>query len=218
MVSSINSAQLATTQILLRVLKEEKQSTASSSSSSSSGGNDNYYSSALSSLMAGYGQDDDSEVETYDTSLLRAIDAAGGTEDSTEVKAAVSDDIQTASFMDGLKARLEEMTTSGDAALKAKEMLAALEDGTLTVTDAVNGRQIKAWDAEGEEGDRTADEIARTDWSSFLKSQLSRDKTGGYELTETGAHIDKTTGESASFLTVDGTYVYVTWPTATDAA
>lgn len=217
MVSSINSAQLATTQILLRVLKEEKQSTASSSSSGS-GGNDNYYSSALSSLMADYGQDDDSEVETYDTSLLRAIDAAGGTEDSAEVKTAVSDDIQTASFMDGLKAKLEEMTTSGDAAVKAKEMLAALEDGTLTVTDAVNGRQLKAWDTEGETGDRKADEIARTDWSSFLKSQLSRDKTGGYELTETGAHIDKTTGESASFLTVDGTYVYVTWPTATDAA
>jgi hypothetical protein len=217
MVSSINSAQLATTQILLRVLKEEKQSTGSSSGSGS-GRNDNYYSSALSSLMADYGQDDDSEVETYDTSLLRAIDAAGGTEDSTEVKAAVSDDIQTASFMDGLKAKLEEMTTSGDAALKAKEMLAALEDGTLTVTDAVNGRQLKAWDTDGETGDRKADEIARTDWSSFLKSQLSRDKTGGYELTETGAHIDKTTGESASFLTVDGTYVYVTWPTATDAA
>lgn len=215
MVSSINSAQLATTQILLRVLKEEKQSTGSSSGS---GGNDNYYSSALSSLMADYGQDDDSEVETYDTSLLRAIDAAGGTEDSAEVKTAVSDDIQTASFMDGLKAKLEEMTTSGDAAVKAKEMLAALEDGTLTVTDAVNGRQLKAWDTEGETGDRKADEIARTDWSSFLKSQLSRDKTGGYELTETGAHIDKTTGESASFLTVDGTYVYVTWPTATDAA
>ncbi len=209
MVSSINSAKLASTQIFLRVLKEEKQASGGSSS------NDDYYASALNNLMRDYGQGDDSESETYDTSLLRAIGAAGGADDSTEEEAPISDDIQTASFMKGLKAKLEEMKSSGDGALKAKEMLAALEAGTLTVTDAVNGRKIKAWDAEDEKADRTAEQTSRSDWSSFLKTQLSRDKSGGYELTDAGAHIDKATGESASFVTVDGTYVYLTWPAKT---
>ncbi len=209
MVSSINSAQLASTQIFLRVLKEEKQASGGGSS------NDDYYASALNNLMRDYGQGDDAESETYDTSLLRAIGAAGGADDSTEEEAPISDDIQTASFMKGLKAKLEEMKSSGDGALKAKEMLAALEAGTLTVTDAVNGRKIKAWDAEDEKADRTAEQTSRSDWSSFLKTQLSRDKSGGYELTDAGAHIDKATGESASFVTVDGTYVYLTWPATT---
>lgn len=211
MVSSINSAQLASTQIFLRVLKDERQSTAGGSS----GGNDDYYASALNGLLRDYGQGDDGESETYDTSLLRAIGAAGASDDSTAEEEKISDDIQAASFMKGLKAKLEEMKASGDAALKAKEMLAALEAGTLTVTDAANGRQIKAWDSKDEKGDRTAQQIDRSDWSSFLKTQLSRDKSGGYELTRSGAHIDKATGESASFVTVAGTYVYVTWPATT---
>ncbi|MBW8282230.1 MAG: hypothetical protein K0M55_01395 [Rhizobium sp.] len=210
MVSSINSAQLASTQIFLRVLREEKQASGGGSS-----GNDDYYASALNDLMRNYGQDDDGE--TYDTSLLRAIGAAGGADESTEEVAPISDDIQTASFMTGLKAKLEEMKSSGDGALKAKEMLAALEAGTLTVTDAVNGRQIKAWDAKEDKADRTAEQTSRSDWSSFLKAQLSRDKSGGYELTDAGSHIDKATGESASFVSVEGTYVYLTWPAATTA-
>ncbi|PPJ46779.1 hypothetical protein C0075_14200 [Rhizobium sp. KAs_5_22] len=208
MVSSINSAQLASTQIFLRVLKEEKQASGSSS-------NDDYYASALNNLMRDYGQGDDAESETYDTSLLRAIGAAGGADDSTEEEAPISDDIQTASFMKGLKAKLVEMKSSGDGALKAKEMLEALEAGTLTVTDAVNGRKIKAWDVADDKADRTAEQTSRSDWSSFLKTQLSRDKSGGYELTKAGAHIDKASGESASLVTVDGTYVYVTWPATT---
>lgn len=210
MVSSINSAQLASTQIFLRVLKEEKQASGGSSS-----GNDDYYASALNGLMRDYGQDDGSDSETYDTSLLRAIGAAGGADDSAEQEAPISDDIQTASFMKGLKARLEEMKSSGDGALKAKEMLEALDAGTLTVTDALNGRKIKAWDAADDKADRTGEQTSRSDWSSFLKTQLSRDKSGGYELTKAGAHIDKASGESASLLTVDGTYVYVTWPATT---
>ena len=214
MVSSINSAQLASTQIFLKVQKEEKQST----SSDSSAGNDDYYSSALNHLMRDYGQGDDSETQTYDTSLLRAIGAADGVDEGVEEQKPVSDDIQTASFMKALKEKLEEMKSSGDGALKAKEMLAALEAGTLTVTDAVNGRQLKAWDVEEEKGDRTADTVSRSDWSSFLKTQLSRDKSGGYELTKSGAHIDKATGQSASFVSVEGTYVYVTWPAATTTA
>lgn len=212
MVSSINSAQLASTQIFLKVLREEKQTTGGSSA-----GNDDYYSSALNRLMRDYGQDDDTETQTYDTSLLRAIGAADGVDESIEEQKPVSGDIQTASFMKALKEKLEEMKSSGDGALKAKEMLAALEAGTLTVTDAVNGRQIKAWDAEEEKGDRTADTVSRSDWSNFLKTQLSRDKSGGYELTKAGAHIDKATGQSASFVSVEGTYVYMTWPATTTA-
>lgn len=212
MVSSINSAQLASTQIFLKVLREEKQTTGGSSA-----GNDDYYSSALNRLMRDYGQDDDTETQTYDTSLLRAIGAADGVDESIEEQKPVSDDIQTASFMKALKEKLEEMKSSGDGALKAKEMLAALEAGTLTVTDAANGRQIKAWDAEEEKGDRTADTVSRSDWSSFLKTQLSRDKSGSYELTKSGAHIDKATGQSASFVSVEGTYAYVTWPATTTA-
>lgn len=214
MVSSINSAQLASTQIFLKVLKEEKQST----SGGGSAGNDDYYASALNRLMRDYGQDEDTETQTYDTSLLRAIGAADGVDESIEQQKPVSDDIQTASFMKALKEKLQDMQTSGDGALKAKEMLAALKAGTLTVTDAETGRQIKAWDAEKEKGDRTAETVDRSDWSSFLKTQLSRDKSGGFELTKAGAHIDKATGDSASFVTVEGTYVYVTWPAAETTA
>ncbi|MBW8320057.1 MAG: hypothetical protein K0M47_12130 [Rhizobium sp.] len=77
MVSSINSAQLASTQIFLRVLREEKQASGGGSS-----GNDDYYASALNDLMRNYGQDDDGE--TYDTSLLRAIGAPAGAAARTE--------------------------------------------------------------------------------------------------------------------------------------
>ena len=211
MVSSINSVNQTMTQIFLKVQKETQQTSESADSS-----NDDYYSSSLANLMRTYGQDDDSTDDTYSTGLLQALSTTDSDADSLSSLPQTSDDIQTGSFMDSLKLKLKEMSQSGDGALKAQEMLAALEAGTLAVTDAEKGRQITAWESDTHDGDKIATSVAISDWSSFLRSELKRESTGGYELTESGAHIDKTTGNSASFVRVEDTYVYLTWPASTE--
>lgn len=204
MTSSIDSTRLQTSQIFMKVMKEEKKASGDTS--------DEYYSASIDNLQRLYGQDDDStDADTYSPSLLSTLSESG--DSTTDLPAETSDDIQTSTFMTSLKRKLEEMQSSADGALKAKEMLAALEDGTLTITDAPAGLQLTAWDPDGAEGDKTATQIATSDWSSYLKSSLGREKTGGYALTESGAHIDKTTGNNASFFSVDDLYVYATWPT-----
>ncbi|WP_159951364.1 hypothetical protein [Rhizobium sp. 18065] len=213
MVSSINSASQSITQIFLKVQKENQQASDSETSS-----NDDYYNSSLANLMRTYGQEDDSTDDTYSTGLLQALNATDSEDDGLTALTKTSDDIQTATFMDNLKTKLTELSQSGDGALKAKEMLAALDAGTLTVTDAEKGRQITAWDSSAVDGDKTATSVATRDWSSFLRSELKREGTGGCELTESGAHIDKTTGNSASFVLVEDTYVYLTWSTAAKTA
>lgn len=213
MVSSINSASQSITQIFLKVQKETQQA-----SDSETGSNDDYYNSSLANLMRTYGQDDDSTDDTYSTGLLQALNASDSTDDGLSTRTQTSDDIQTSTFMDSLKAKLTELSQSGDGVLKAKEMLAALDAGTLTVTDAEKGKQITAWDSSTDDGDKIATSVTTRDWSSFLRSELKRESTGGYELTESGAHIDKTTGKSASFVLVEDTYVYLTWSTATKTA
>ncbi|UJW73494.1 hypothetical protein [Rhizobium sp. SL42] len=209
MVSSISSANQTITQIFLKVQKETQQA-----SESESGSNDGYYSSSLANLMRTYGQDEDSTDDTYSTGLLQALNATESEDDGLSALTKTSDDIQTATFMDNLKAKLTELSQSGDGALKAKEMLAALDAGTLTVTDAEKGKQTTAWDSSTVDGDKTATDVTARDWSSFLRSELKRESTGGYELTESGAHVDKTTGNSASFVLVEDTYVYLTWTAA----
>lgn len=205
MVSSVTSTQLLTSQIFFRVTREAAAADTTASSSAA-----DTYSASLDNLMRTYGDSaSDSSSDTYDQSWLRSTTATEAEATDEEI----SDDIRTASFMKGLKERLEDMTRTGDA-VKAREMLSALEAGTLQVTDAPNGRRVSAWDPEGETGDRLGETTTSTDWSTFLKTNLTRERTGGYQLTESGAHVDRDTGKSASFITVGGIYVYLTWPTA----
>ncbi len=203
MVSSVASTQLLMSQIYMRVSRETAaQNTAATDTSPT-----DYFNASLGNLMRTYGDAAEGGDDTYDQSWLRSSAA----QDADVVQEEISDDIRTASFMTGLKDRLQEMTRTGDA-VKAKEMLSALEDGTLVVTDAPSGRQVTAYLPDEESTDRDGGSVAVSDWSNFLKSNLSRERTGGYQLTDSGAHVDRTTGKSASFITVGGIYVYLTWP------
>ncbi|NBB47395.1 hypothetical protein GVN24_03820 [Rhizobium sp. CRIBSB] len=203
MVSSVASTQLLMSQIYMRVSRETAaQNTAATDTSPA-----DYFNASLGNLMRTYGDAAEGGDDTYDQSWLRSRAA----QDAEAVQEEISDDIRTASFMTGLKDRLQEMTRTGDA-VKAKEMLSALEDGTLEVTDAPSGRQVTAFLPDEESADRDGGSVTASDWSSFLKNNLSRERTGGYQLTDSGAHVDRTTGKSASFITVGGIYVYLTWP------
>jgi hypothetical protein len=206
MVSALDSTRLWSMQTTLRIMKDEEAKT------SQQGRSDG----AASSILAQYGIDA-SEDDGSDTSTYTLADYLTGTKtsDSEETsEKTVSDDIESVSFMKGLKAKLEEMKGTPSTKAQAEAMLAALDAGTLTVTDAQKGQAIIAWDAEAKGA--TANTAATTDiseWSSYLRDHLSRESGGKYALNADGSYTDKATGHSASFGMIGERYYYLSWPT-----
>ena len=77
-------------------------------------------------------------------------------------------------------------------------MLKALKAGTLTVTDADAGLQIKTWDIADETAKPTEQSSVKTpDWTNFLKEHLERDGAK-YVRNEDSSHQEK--GALWSFL------------------
>lgn len=206
MVSALDSTRLWSMQTSLRIMKEEEAKTSQDSSSDSD----------ASSILAQYGidtSDDDSDSSTY--TLADYLTASSSSESQDAKDETVSDDIESESFMKGLKAKLEEMKDTPSTKAQAEAMLAALEAGTLTVTDAQKGETITAWDTEAEDATaNTATTTETSEWSSYLRDHLSRESGGKYALNEDGSYTDKTTGNSAYFGMVGDSYYYLSWPAA----
>lgn len=207
MVSALDSTRLWSMQTTLRIMKEEEARTSQEDSSESS----------ASSILAQYGidtsEDDSSDSSTYTLADYLTGTTSSDTDETSEET--VSDDIESTSFMKGLKAKLEEMTETPSTKAQAEAMLAALEAGTLTVTDAQKGETITAWDVEAEDATaNTATTMETSEWSSYLRDHLSRESGGKYALNEDGSYTDKATGNSAYFGMVGDSYYYLSWPAA----
>lgn len=207
---TISSVRFTTAQIMLKALQDDEQQQSRSTS--------------LATLL---GDDSDSSGDSYfyNKSLIDSLGASASLYDrslsSEEVdEKTISTDIQTASFMAGMKSRLKSMASEGDQ--RAREMLSALEAGTLTVTDAEAGRTIAAWDvsksAEKGTTSKTAEATGVSDWTSFLKARLTRGTGATFQLSASGAYIDKVTGENSYFGKIGERYVYLSWPASETAA
>jgi hypothetical protein len=210
--TDITSIRMSSAQTMLRILKD----TSNDAQSGKDGSSNSPLSSSYLLQSFGVGSSDDSHDDTL-YSRFEAIQTQI-TEAQAEVEEQASSDIGSKSFMAALKARLEEMKSTPDGKLKAEEMLAAIEAGTLTVTDAENGKTIKAWDVAAEAEKNTTrkptENVDASGWSDFLRERLTRGSNATYMLGANGAYLDKATGESAYFGTIGDTYAYLTWPAA----
>ena len=208
---TISSVRTTTAQIMLKALQENEQQHQKGSGS------------GLASLLNGGDSDDSSYF--YNKAFINSLGASASLYDSDllskEVEEqSISTDIRTASFMAGLKSKLEDMAARGDQ--RAREMLAAIKTGTLTVTDAEAGLAIAAWDvadpAEKNRTSRTAQAVGVSDWTSFLKERLTRGSGATFQLSDSGAYVDKVTGENSYFGKVGDRHVYLSWPAAETTA
>lgn len=205
MVSAIDSStRLISTKLALKAIQEQETATESKNKRTS--------------LLESYGLDSSSSTKSTLVDLLASLDQTGSTNDSTSETTvpAVSTDVTTADFMKGLKAELTTLAATSATSSQAKAMLAALEAGTLTVTDPIEGVAIKAWDvdakAEKETATKPGAEIETASWSDFLKENLKRVDGASYAKGPDGAYIDTKTGNNAFFGTVGDKYYFLTWP------
>ncbi|MDS7596771.1 hypothetical protein [Agrobacterium tumefaciens] len=204
MVSSIDlSTRLTATKLALKAIKEQEDTTESASNQRTQ-------------LLSSYGIDTTASTSTTLNNLLtRLAQQAGETTDTDEAAKPISSDITSADFMAGLKKKIESLAEDPTMAVQAKEMLAALEKGTLTVSDPLNGVQMTAWDPSDEDDVTTQakTQIETMGWSEFLKQRLERE-AGSYVRSSTGAYTDTVSGANAFFGSVGDRYYYLTWPKA----
>jgi hypothetical protein len=117
--------------------------------------------------------------------------------------------------MKALKAKLNAPDDNPTAYVRSQDMLKALGDGTLTVTDPVNGKSVGAWDPDVKGSQREkAQTTTKSNWSAFLDAHLKRGNDGAFVRSADGNYIDKVTGKNALFTELDGHYYYMTWPAA----
>jgi hypothetical protein len=216
MVSSINSVRVWTQQVALKAFNEAANER--SGGSSGSGG------SLVDQLYAGIS--DDGDDDTALSSLLSTLrqQAMTGGSAETEPDDGSVDDMSSDAFMKVLQQKIDALAANPDTKAMAETMQAALEAGTLTVTDAVEGSRIVGR-ALPEKGDASAEKastpvtplatdietVEKSDWSSFLKDHLQRDAYGKYVRNDDTSHKDKVTGASSYFGMIDDTYYYLSW-------
>ncbi len=207
MVTSLQSVQLQSAQFLLKALKETEQQ------SQAETGN------TRTALLQRYGIDTSSSSSLSQNTLSGLLDIASNTDEDDDT--AVSTDVTTESFMTGLKAKLEELAQTAGNSQQAQSMLAALEAGTLVVTDPLNGIAVMARDVDDASGKDADGEpgttIDKTGWSEFLKTHLARGDTGAFSRTSDGSYVDAVTGDSAYFGAIGSAYFYLSWPQSTVA-
>lgn len=215
MISSLTAVRIWSQQVALNAFREASEGSTSGQSSSAGPSR-----SLADVLYAGSNGDDDYEdtsLSALIATLQRQAAMGGKPTDAAESDGSV-EDISSKAFMDALQDKLATLKANPDTKAMAETMLKAIEAGTLTVTDAAAGEQIKAWDASDTEkpapGKTSTDEA---DWSSFLKEHLTRDSSGRYVRNEDTSHKDKTPGVSSYFGMIGDTYYYLSW-TAPDAA
>ncbi|OJF91292.1 hypothetical protein [Pararhizobium antarcticum] len=209
MVTPLQSVRLQSAQFLLKALKETEQETQAQASNTRT------------ALLQRYGVEPSSSGSSNTLAgLLSGLSPSTTQTPATEVT--ISTDVTTASFMAGLKQSLQERTETAGTGAQGKSMLAALEAGTLAVTDPLNGVTITAWDPTTADAKDTAGNTGKTTetsgWSAFLKTHLARADNAAFVKTADGSYVDTITGNSAYFGTVGSVYVYLTWPQAQTTA
>lgn len=209
----VASVRLWSSQTAQRIFNEVAAESSGQSTSSSSAGSlaDMFFS------ESGEDTEDDSTLDLLIESLRRQAEtgkSASEAEDEGDIN-----DVSSTAFMKALRDKLENLRANPSTNVMATEMLKAVDAGTLTVTDAAAGTQIKAWDAyDAEPKPTSATTTTVSDWSSFLKERLQRDATAGYARNEDGSHKDKASGTSSYFGMIGENHYYLTWPSAKAAS
>jgi hypothetical protein len=214
MVSALANTRLIASQMALQILTASADDGTSQDDSSSTPGSGD-----ISSLP--------SSSQASLTSILNGM-AASQTDTTTSSSSNLaSTDITTDSFMALLKQNLTATAKKNDDGGQAQAMLDALNNGTLTVNDPINGVSITAWDPSAAADTSTTDQAASTtgtsstsktgttiptaDWNDYLKTHLERGSNGTFTRANDGSFIDKTTGNEAYFGQVGSQFYYLTW-------
>lgn len=143
--------------------------------------------------------------------ILQALqnqgDAAG---DQTQQHTTGS--IGSKDFMAKLKAQLSDGGSEPMSYVNNREMLKALKDGTLTVTNPATGETVTAYEPNSSSHASKPDKGDPKAWNKFLDEHLKRDEKGSFVKSADGSYVDAKTGQNAYFEKVDGSYYYFTWP------
>jgi hypothetical protein len=211
MVSALMATRLVSAQLALQVLQSDPPDSSSSDDSSSLLNSLNDLSSMPSQSQASL------------TSILNGLSSSSQTDTTATTSDGSSDDpdMTSSDFMSLLKNNLETDASDGGSA-QAKAMLAALTNGTLTISDPTSGQSIAGWDPDSTDNQSTTSKDATTidtsDWNDFLNAHLTRGTDGAFTKSSDGSYIDKTSGNEAYFGQVGSQFYYITWPSASSAS
>ncbi|OWV81474.1 hypothetical protein ATY77_21865 [Rhizobium sp. R634] len=207
MVSAVDSTRLVSAQYALKNLRN------------SDDGEQDAQSSSAASILSSYGLDSSSASLLSNQALSGLLDTLSSQSDTTEETGATGEsaDITSASFMSMLKQQLQDAAAAEGESGKAHDMLAALEAGTLAISDPTQGVSVAAWDVDDpEEADtesKAGEAIDVSGWSDFLNAHLERGSDGAF-VKENGSYVDQTNGGNAFFGLIGSNYYYLNWPQA----
>lgn len=207
MVSAVDSTRLVSAQYALKNLRN------------SDDGSQDAQSSSAASILSSYGLDSSSASLLSNQALSGLLDTLSSKSDTTEETDATGEsaDITSASFMSMLKQQLQDAAAAEGESGKAHDMLAALEAGTLTISDPTQGVSITAWDVddpdEADTESKAGKAIEVSGWSDFLNAHLERGSDGTF-VKENGSYVDQTNDGNAFFGLIGSNYYYLSWPQA----
>ncbi|MBX4938309.1 hypothetical protein [Rhizobium binae] len=207
MVSALDSTRMVSAQYALKNLRNSQDESQDPQSSS------------VASILSSYGLDSSSASLLSNQALSGLLDTLSSQSDTTEETDATGDraDITSASFMSMLKQQLQEAAAAEGESGKAHDLLAALEAGTLTISDPTQGVSVVAWDVddpdEADTESKAGKAIDVSGWSEFLNAHLERGSDGTF-VKENGSYVDQTTDSNAFFGLVGSNYYYLSWPQA----
>lgn len=210
MVSALDNTRMVSAQYALKNLR------------SSDDGSQDAQSSSAASILSSYGLDSSSASLLSNQALSGLLDTLSAKGDTSGEANATGDsaDVTSASFMSMLKKQLQDAAAAEGESGKADDMLAALEAGTLTISDPTQGVSIAAWDVdnpdEAHTDSKTGKAIDVSGWSDFLDAHLERGADGTF-VKKNGSYVDQTNDSNAYFGLIGSNYYYLSWPQAAAA-
>lgn len=175
MVNNINSLRLLNTQLALRTLRVGNATDEDTSRTS-----------RASSLLTG-GSISSSHANNKLSVLLEGLSHNNGTTKTSVQPAApkVVNDVTSTDFMKALTAKLKASVNDPVNGKQSQAMLAAIKNGTLSVSDPTKGVAIHAWNPDDKNSKAAKPtKIEQGNWNDFLKDHLKRGD-GGSGLTRT---------------------------------
>jgi hypothetical protein len=211
MVSAIDSTRLVSAQYALKNLRDSDDDSSQSATDPSS----------ASTILSSYGLDPDTSSLLSNNALASLLDTLSAQNDQpveTTDTASENPDVTSSSFMAMLKQQLEEAAEQEGTDGSAHDMLAALENGTLTIVDPTQGVSITAWDVESPDeantNNKTGTNIEASGWNDFLNAHLKRGDDASF-VRQAGHYVDKVDNSNAYFGQIGSDFYYLTWPQAT---
>ncbi|MBB3350661.1 hypothetical protein FHT70_000565 [Rhizobium sp. BK049] len=207
MVSALDNTRMVSAQYALKNLRSSDESSEDTQSSSAA------------SILSSYGLDSSSASLLSNQALSGLLGALSSKDDTSDETDTTGDsaDVTSASFMSMLKQQLQEAAAAEGESGKAHDMLAALEAGTLTISDPTQGVSVPAWDIddpdEADTESKAGEAIDVSGWSDFLDAHLERGSDGAF-VKENGSYVDQTSASHAFFGLIGSNYYYLSWPQA----